>query len=245
MKQKTPHRRAEGSPPIALRETCRVVGGRIPLWPYHYARLRAGGCSDGVLDRADELALAAASEWEGSGSPRVRLTITVGEDGAVSVGTRRRLSSLDVPLDPLAVRVEARELPDLPPGAAKPADREWWDDMQMEARHEGGHQAVIVGPDGNLVDGGTSTVWIAEGPSLFTPPSPPAVAGVARAFLLRRAPDIHLSIRVEPISWHRFEGADEAFLTNAFAGAVPIRKRGGHVFSAVAEAFEELWRSAG
>ena len=230
---------------MALRETCRVAGGRIPLWPYHYARLRAGGCSSGVLERAEEIAMDAAAEWEDAGSPRVRLSITVGEDGSVSVDTHRRLSSLDVPNGPFAVRVDFRDLPDLPPGAAKPARREWWDEAQKQAKFDGGHQAIIVGPDGRVVDGGTATVWIAEGPALVTPPSPPAVAGVARAFLLRRAPDIHLQVNVEPITWERFEHADEAFLTNAFGGVVAIRGRGGYVFRAVDEMFEEMWRSAG
>jgi branched-subunit amino acid aminotransferase/4-amino-4-deoxychorismate lyase len=104
---------------------------------------------------------------------------------------------------------------------------------------------VIVGPDGCVIDGGTATVWIAEGPVLVTPPAPPAIAGVARAFLLRRAPDILLRIRIEPIPWERFEAADEAFLTNALAGAVPVRGRARYALGAVTEMFEELWRSAG
>ncbi|HEX9094338.1 MAG TPA: aminotransferase class IV, partial [Coriobacteriia bacterium] len=121
-------------------------------------------------------------------------------------------------------------------------DRTWWDDAQKAAQMEGGHQAIIVGPDDDVIDGGTATVWIAEGPRLITPPSPPAIAGVARAFLLRRAPEIGLRTDVEPISWRRFEVADEAMLTNAFGGAVAVRKRGGYVFGAVAELFEERWR---
>lgn len=245
MREGQPYRRAEGAPIVPLRETCRVVGGRIPLWPYHYARLKAGGCSGGVLARADEVALTAAAEWEGSGSPRVRLSITVGRDGEVAVDARRKLSSLDVPNGPLAARVDLPDHPDLPPGAAKPADREWWDEAQRAARLEGGHQAIVVDTAERVVDGGTATVWIAEGPTLVTPPAPPAVAGAARSFLLRRAGGINLSVTVEPVSWHRFEAADEAFLTNAFGGAVAIRGRGGYLFKAVEELFEEMWRSAG
>ena len=243
MKEPPSHRRSKGSPPAALRETCRVVDGRIPLWPYHRARLLAGGCRDGVLDRAESLAIEAAADWGTTGSPRVRLSITIGEDGEVSLDVRRRLSSLDVVHGPIAVRVAAREVPDLPPGAAKPADRGWWDAAQSQARLEGGHQAVIVGPGDEVIDGGTATVWIAEGPRLVTPPSPPAVAGVARAFLMRQAPTIGLHIDVEPISWRRFEVADEAMLTNAFGGVVAVRKRGRYVFEAVSALFDEMWRA--
>jgi branched-subunit amino acid aminotransferase/4-amino-4-deoxychorismate lyase len=238
------NRRAEGAPPDALRETCRVVGGRIPLWPYHHQRLVSGGCTGGVLDRAEQTAFAAAAEWETSGSPRVRLSVTVGRDGEVDVDVRRRLSSLDVPLGPIAVRVDVEEEAVLPAGAAKPADRGWWDDAQRAARFEGGHQAVIVGPDGDVIDGGTATVWIAEGPQLITGPAPPAVAGVARAFLLAQAPHIGIRIQVEAVSWRRFEVADEAFFTNALAGAVAARDRGRYVFGAVHEMFDEVWRSS-
>lgn len=242
---KPAHRLAAGAPKLALRETCRVAAGRIPLWPYHRARLEAGGCTDGVLDRVDEIAKSAAAEWESAGSPRVRLSVTVAPDGEVAVDVRRRLSSLDVPLGPVVARVDVEDEPELPAGAAKPADRRWWDDAQRRAQFDGGHQAVIVGSDGCIIDGGTATVWIAEGPMLFTPPTPSAIAGVARAFVLRRARDIHMRIVTEPILWERFEAADEAFLTNAFGGAVAVRGRGRYAFGAVAEMFEELWRSAG
>jgi branched-subunit amino acid aminotransferase/4-amino-4-deoxychorismate lyase len=244
VREKPSHRRARGAPPVALRETCRVVGGRVPMWPYHHARLRAGGCADGVLDQAERAVYDAAAEWAEGDSPRVRLSLTVGEDGSVAVDVRRRLSSLDVPGGPIPVRVDVPERPTLPPGCAKPADRAWWDGVQKSARLEGGHQAVIVGPDDLIIDGGTSTLWIGEGSRLVTPPSPPAIAGVARALLCKRAPAIHLRIDVEPISWERFEAADEAFCTNAFAGAVAFRKRGGYLGNAASEMFEELWRSA-
>jgi branched-subunit amino acid aminotransferase/4-amino-4-deoxychorismate lyase len=228
----------------ALRETCRVVDGRIPLWPYHRSRLAAGGCSETVLDDVEVRALAAAAEWDHAESPRVRLSITVSPDAAVAIDVRRRLSTLDVPGGPVCVRVDVAGAPDLPAGAAKPADRSWWDEAQRRARLEGGHQAVITGPRGRIVDGGTATVWIAEGPVLITPPAPPAVAGVARAFLIQAAPDAHIRVEVEPVTWRRFERADEVFLTNALAGAAPVRDRGGMVYRAVAQLFEEMWRAA-
>jgi 4-amino-4-deoxychorismate lyase len=235
---------APGAPFRTLRETCRVVDGRIPLWPYHRSRLEAGGCSGAVLDDVEVRAFSAAAEWNHTDSPRVRLSITVSRDAGAAVEVRRRLSTLDVPCGPVCVRVDVAHAPDLPRGAAKPADRAWWDEAQRRARLEGGHQAVITGPNGTIVDGGTATIWIAEGPVLFTPLAPPAVAGVARAFLIQAAPGAHIRVEVEPITWERFESADEAFLTNALAGVAPVRDREGMVFRAVAELFEEMWRAA-
>lgn len=195
-----------------------------------------------MLDDVEQAAIAAASEWDGPSSPRVRLSVTVSRDGAIAVDTRRRLSSLDVPGGPVAVRVDVADLPPLPAGAAKPADRLWWDEAQRRAAFEGGHQAIIVGPDGQVIDGGSATVWIVEGTTVVTPPSPPAVAGVARAFLLQAAPDAHLRIEVEPLTWERFQAADEAFLTNAFGAAVAVRDREGMVFRTVDSIFDEMWR---
>jgi hypothetical protein len=92
-----------------------------------------------------------------------------------------------------------------------------------------------------IVDGSTSAVWIAENGVLFIPPAPPAIPSVSVAFLRAHAQRASLEIRVEPLTWDRFEAADEAFLTNAFGGAVPIRGRGGDLFARVARLFAEAW----
>ncbi len=236
--------RAAGAPPVAVRESCRVVGGRVPLWPYHHARLRAAGCTSVTAEAAATLALQAAGEWTASASSRVRLSITVGTDGVASVDVRQRLSSLDVPGGPVAARVDVDAPPLLPPGAAKPADRSWWDEVQRRARLAGAHQGVAVRPDGVIIDGASASVWIVEGGGLITPASPPAVAGVARAFLMRAAPGANVRVAIEPVSWERFLAADEAFLTNAFGGAVAVRDRGDCVFRAVGAMFDEMWASA-
>jgi branched-subunit amino acid aminotransferase/4-amino-4-deoxychorismate lyase len=235
---------APGAPSEPLRETCRVVAGRIPLWGFHRARLVAGGCSGAVLQHAEELAIEAASQWNSEHSPRVRLSVTVSPDGEAAVDVKRRLSSLDVPGGPIAARIDVAARPTLPDGAAKPANRAWWDEAQRRAKMTGAQQAIVVTPDEHVVDGGTATVWIAEGPVLVTPPAPPAVAGVGRAFLIQAAVRPHIRIAVEPISWERFVAADEAFLTNAFGGVAPIRERGGLVLKAVQALFDEMWRSA-
>ena len=166
----------------------------------------------------------------------------------MSIVSGIHLSSLDVVNGPVAVRVELAEIataedpiPPLPHGAAKPADRSWWDVAQRIAKLSGGHQAIIVDAAGNVVDGGSATVWIAEGGRLLTPPSPLAVGGVARAFVLDAAEKQGVDAAVEPISWERFEAADEAFLTNAFAGAVAVRGRGGRSLQRVQEFFTLLW----
>ncbi|MFA5844835.1 MAG: aminotransferase class IV [Coriobacteriia bacterium] len=227
--------------PVALRETCRVVAGAVPLWPWHRARLAAGGCAEETLALVDEAVAAAAGGAGGEGSSRMRLSVTVGADGTIETAVSRRLSSLDVPGGPVPVLVRVDVPAELPPGAAKPADRAPWDAAQRAAGAAGGHQAVIVGPDGLVIDGGSATVWAVLGGVARTPPSPPAVAGVARALLLEKAPGLGVEVEVGPLSAEELDSASEVFFTNAFGGAVAARGRGGEVLRAFDGALRAVW----
>jgi len=231
---------AETRPPIPLRETCRLVEGRLPLWEYHRARLARGGCGSDLLTESDRVVAQAAASWSGPASSRLRLTLIVTPDGVAEATVQQRLSSLDVPGGPETAFVEVGAAPWLPPGAAKPADRSWWDDLQRRARWAGGHQAIIV-CGGNVIDGGTSSVWAVIDGVAVTPPAPDAIAGVARAFLLDTLERADVPVRVAALTPREFENAGEAFLTNAFGGAVAIRGRGGLVFEQVAGIFADLW----
>ena len=234
---------AETRPPMPLRETCRLVAGRVPLWEYHRARLATGGCGSDLLAEADRVVAEAAASWTGAASSRLRLTVIVTPDGIAEATVQQRLSSLDVPGGPETAFVEVGAPPWLPPGAAKPADRSWWDDLQRRARWSGGHQAIVV-CGGTVVDGGTASVWAVIDGVVVTPPAPDAIAGVARAFLLDALERAGVPARVAALSPREFESADEAFLTNAFGGAVAVRERGGPVFERVAATFSDLWSSA-
>jgi branched-subunit amino acid aminotransferase/4-amino-4-deoxychorismate lyase len=233
---------ADTRPPIPLRETCRLVDGRVPLWEYHRGRLARGGCGATLLAEADRVASEAAASWTGPASSRVRLTVVATPDGLAEATVQQRLSSLDVPGGPVATLVDVDAPPWLPPGAAKPTNRSWWDDAQRRAGWGGGHQAIVA-CDGSVIDGGTANVWAVTDGVVITPPAPDAVAGVARAFLLDALARAGEPARVEPLSVAAFLGADEAFLTNAFAGAVPVRGRGGPVFDRVGEIFADMWRA--
>lgn len=235
---------ATSAPAVPLRETCRLVSGRVPLWPYHRRRLASGGCGEEMLLSADTLVEREATGWSGPRSSRLRLTVVATPDGRLDVRVQRRLSSLDVPGGPVAVSVEVDSVPPLPANAAKPADRSWWDAAQLRARTLGGDQAVLV-HDGRVVDGGTATVWVVADGVLLTPPAPDAVAGVARAFVLDGCGRAHLPARVGRVDASTLDDADELFLTNAFAGAVAVRGRGGPVSEAVTAEFAHVWQREG
>ena len=212
----------------------------VPLWPYHHARLAGGGCAEALLVAVDARVAEAASAWADAPTHRARLTVVVSPDGEIAVDIAQRLSSLDVVGGIVPVRINAEEAPPLPVALAKPADRSWWDAAQRAAEVAGGHQAVIVMPDGLVADGSTSCIWIAEAGELVSPPTPHAVASVSRAFVLANAGSAGLRARIEPLSWERFSAAEEAFFSNAFGGVAPVRGRGA-VFSAVRELFADVW----
>ncbi|MDZ4180540.1 MAG: aminotransferase class IV, partial [Coriobacteriia bacterium] len=169
---------------MALRETIRVHNSRIPLLDRHLARLRAGGCNPATVDRARDEALRAAAAWS---DPYGRMSLVVDVDGSTRAEISNQPSTIDVPGGPRIALVETDE-PQLPPGAAKPADRSFWD-RALAAVPEA-DVAVLVSREGRLIDTSQATLWLRSGNRLLTPPSPPALAGVSRSVVFDLAPSL-------------------------------------------------------
>jgi hypothetical protein len=233
-------------PAVALAETCRVVGERVPLWAFHRERLARGGCGGDLLAEVEGSLAGAIARFEGARSSRLRAHIEIGTDGHVAVEVARRLSSLDVVNGPRLVPVSISELPSsgpaLPASASKPADRSWWDSMAKIARRLGGHQALVCDADGFVIDGSSATVWAVVGACLVTAPAPPAVAGVARAFIVREAPRLGVPVAVRALHASELDQASEVLLSNAFGGVVAVRDRGGAVTDVLRGLFATMWR---
>lgn len=228
-------------PPVALRETMRVQGGRVPLLARHLARLAAGECPAGLIDSAAEAVRSAAAEW---GEPYGRMTLTVAPGGEFTIATSARTSSIDVPGGPVIALVESDE-PSLPPGAAKPADRSFWDVRLAAAHAQGADVAVLVSRDGRLIDGSQAAVWLVRDGELLTPPSPPALASVSRGVVSDLAPGLSLAARASELTPGDLDSAGEVFLTTAVAGVRAARGRGGPVTDVVASAFDALFTGEG
>ena len=231
-------------PSEAIKETCRVVDGGVPLWAYHRTRLQHGGCGEPLLAEVQRVALGEAARWGATHEADGRMSVVVMPQGTVSAAALRFSSSLDVAGGPLAVRVDVGD--DMPAhrGLAKPANRACWDAAHRRAEALGAHQAILVDANGFVVDGSTAAVWIVERGELVTVPSPPAIASVSREFLRDAALAAGSKVRLDPISWERFESAEEAFLTNALGGCVAVRGRGGPASKLAASWFAEAWADA-
>lgn len=233
-----------GAPRVALKEVARVTrDGRVPLWPYHQERLRQGGCSDETLRRLDDAIALAFVEYDGRMTTRVQLSVMVLADGAPIATVQRRLSSLDVPGGCKGVPVTVTKPPALPSGGAKPVDRSYWDAAQRSAFEQHAHQAIIVDDCGTVYDGGSATIFCRFGSELVTGPSPHAIAGVARAYIMEHASRWGYSVRVRPLSFTQLESADEVFFTNSYGGARAMLGKEGPASEAIDAHFKELWGS--
>jgi len=225
---------------VALRETMRVHNGRVPLLERHLGRLEAGGCPADVADAAGAAARVAAAAW---GPTYGRMTLLVGTDGAFDIETTERPSTIDVPDGPTITLVES-EVPRLPPGAAKPADRSEWDVPLATARALGADVAVLVSRDGLIIDTSQATLWLVRSGTLLTPPSPPALAGVSRGVVLDAAPALGIRAEERELTPIDLAEADEVILTTAVAGARAVRGRGGPVAATLQTAFDLLFSAA-
>lgn len=227
-------------PRQALRETIRVQDGRVPLLERHLARLRAGGCDDDLLRRAWSEVEAAAAKWPFEYG---RMTLLVLPDGDVTAEISSAPSSIIVAGNPVVALVRSA-IPVLPMGAAKPADRSFWDVPLEAAREAGAHAAVLVSPSDELIDGSQATVWVRQGLELLTPVSPPALAGVSRGVVFDIAADLGYVAREARLTPEDYDVAEEVFLTTAVAGAVSVRGREGDAAVTVAAEFERLFTGA-
>lgn len=219
---------------IALRESVRVTDGSAPLWRFHAQRLAEGGATAASL-RAAGTAVARACEVPAA--EPFTLDVFVLRDGEVQTRVRHEASSLEVPGGPVLVPVRVARPPHLPPNAAKPATRRYWDGPHRIAHRRGAHQAAIHLPDGTLVDGSTATLWLVRDGRIGTPPAPFAIAGVARRALLGIAADLGVRVSVRPLSLEDLAHADEVFLSNAVGGVHAARGRGGPVALSLSREF--------
>jgi 4-amino-4-deoxychorismate lyase len=236
-------------------ETMRVRHGRIRLLDLHLERLESA-CARLALGPPDfdavrrELERRAALRREAA----LKLIITrgVGPRGYRPRGTERctRVLSLhslrpgSAPTAPVRVRMcgmrlgvneRLAGLKTLNRLESVLARAEWTDARVWEG--------LLRDPEGNIICGTMSNLFIRTGAQLATPLLDRCgVAGVMRRWVLTQARRMPLRIAERRIRWLDLAAADEAFLTNAVVGIVPIARitdgRAQLAFTAGATALE-------
>lgn len=226
-----------------LFETLLLRGGQARFLEAHLARLRSGCTRLSIPFRA-ESELRAEIAAAGAQAPRLAvLKVIVTRGSATRRGyapdaeTPRRVVSL-YETAPLAAELRAgvdlvfatgsvAEHPGL--AGIKHLSRleNVW--AMGEARAAGAFDAVLRTAGGQVVSGAMTNIFVVKGGQVRTPPVDRAgVAGVMRQVVLRECAALGIVASEQTLQADDLLTADEAFVTNARIGVVPVRRVGEH-----------------
>ena len=94
---------------------------------------------------------------------------------------------------------------------------------QGDAAERGADDALLVAPDGTVLEAPTSNVWFREESRLLTPSlALPLLAGVTRAAVQRLAPAAGYDVEEGTFPLDRLLAADEVFLTSSVREVAPV-----------------------
>ena len=175
-----------------------------------------------------------AEEHPGGVQPRILIRLSVGPGGDIAIGARRAGSWsrpgrawVDPEPVPPAQLAEA--------GRHKSTSRQLYDRLRQRARERGFEEGILRSPSGELLEGSVSSLFGVVGGVLRTAPSSSGVLrGVVRGRLIAAARSLGLQVREEAIVAGELSRLDEAFLTGAGVGVLPLAEL-------VGEGGEVLW----
>ena len=98
---------------------------------------------------------------------------------------------------------------------------------RRHARSQGADEALWLNTDGNLTEGTATNLFVICDGEIWTPPPEEGLLpGVARSLVIELAASLGFSVIERPIPLSTLSRAEEAFLTNAVIGVVPLTKIG-------------------
>ena len=215
-----------------LFETFRARRGAVYLLDRHLARLKSGAQTLGIEPPAALSGLTAIvrelSERCGLADARVRLTLTAGaehEQPALLIQaqpvTGYPHSLYEQGIAAVVATVRRNETSPL----SRVKSLNYLDSLlaRQQARAAGAHEALLLNTIGRVAEGSATNVFIVQGDQLVTPPlEDGALPGVTRGAVLELAAKAGLTPVEAPVTLADLRRADEAFLTNAIAGLLPL-----------------------
>jgi branched-chain amino acid aminotransferase len=231
-----------------LFETIRARGGRPLLLDLHLARVRAGAGRIGLSRIPDDETLSGAIhktlEANGLSDAAVRLTISRG------VPANRGLSPNPEPAPSLVVHAQPfagypaelysrgmrTVISSIPRNEHSPLARikalSYLDNVlaRRESEARGVDEALMLNTAGHLACASAANLFLARGESLLTPdPESGVLPGTVRGLVLAElAPQMGLTAVERPVRTEELAKADEAFLTSALLGVMPLTEVDGH-----------------
>jgi 4-amino-4-deoxychorismate lyase len=216
-------------------ETMRIRRNEIRLLDFHLERLdhacrRLQILAPGMTGLRRELERAASQRQEGV----VKLIVSrgIGARGYRPSGRERSTRVISVhplppraqPRAPVRVRMCFLQLGANPALAGlKTLNRLESVMARAEWTDPGIWEGLLRDSEGHIVCGTMSNLFLRRGRSLVTPRLDRCgIAGVMRRWVLAQARALELEAREARVEWRDLAGADEAFMTNAVAGVVPV-----------------------
>jgi branched-subunit amino acid aminotransferase/4-amino-4-deoxychorismate lyase len=213
----------------AVFETLRVYGGTPFRLDAHLARLGASAKRVGLpAPDAGGLAAAATDAIDAGGAPdaTLRLLWTSGREGGGAPVGLALVATLPPGLDELRARgLRLATVPWFPGALAGAKSTSYAENMVAvdEAVRRDADDALLIGPDGTVLEAPTSNVWFREGERLLTPSlGLPLLAGVTRATVIELAPAAGYEVEEGTFGLERLLGADEVFLTSSVREVMPV-----------------------
>ncbi len=215
-----------------LFETLRARQGHVHLLDRHIARLRAGAGELDIAVPADVERLAEIvkelAERCGLSDARVRLTLTAGpKDGQPALLLQARPAT-DYPPEMYARGVTAVTAP-VRRNETSPLTHikslSCLDNLlaKRAAIEAGADEALLLNTTGSLAEASNANVFIVRGGHVRTPPiADGPLPGVTRSAVLELAEAAGLRASEATLTVDDLRRADEAFLTNAVAGLLPL-----------------------
>jgi branched-subunit amino acid aminotransferase/4-amino-4-deoxychorismate lyase len=228
----------------SLFETLRVYRGHAFLWERHVVRLAAAAAVLGFpAPRASHRlreSLSGALAARGLADAVVRVSIARGDAGdAGDVAGRPGAARIEV--EDVAARLWPGTIgggataviatPRFEPGPLdchKRTPRPAHDRAREEARAAGADEALLVSPEGFLLEGAVSSLFAVVGGEVLTPPLWLGILpGITRAFVLESCGALGIRAREAPLTLADLAEADEAFVTNSVQEVVPLATLAG------------------
>ena len=92
-----------------------------------------------------------------------------------------------------------------------------------EAKQKGAQEALMLGRDGQILEGASSNLFIVKDGKVRTPePQPGILVGITRATVIAAAADEGIEVEEGEVRPEDLYGADEAFLTSSIREVMPV-----------------------
>ena len=221
-----------------LFETMRAYNGRVFRLRQHLERLIVSADDLSFTPpNAEKLTLAVEKALGEGGldDAIVRLTVTPGVAGSPTPTVVVRVRPLALPPPQLydsgclAVSVAAAHTADNPLRRIKSLN--YLDKLlaQRAAARRDAHEAILVDPDGCVIEGAMRNIFAVFSGELVTPPlSRALLPGITRATILKIAEEEGIPAHERDIPLTELYAADEAFLTSSIAEIIPIASVDGN-----------------